>query len=100
MKKINAWINRDNDEESLHQIESRKNCSLQIHPPITYVDVERSFSTYKRILDDRGHNLLDILKYRNANYYKFQQIFGLIKFLSFFIDKFSFFFVSARNACR
>ena len=27
---------------------------------ITSVDVERSFATYKRILDDRSHNLLDI----------------------------------------
>ena len=28
--------------------------------PITSVDVERSFSTYKRILDDFHHNLLYI----------------------------------------
>ena len=28
--------------------------------PIISVDIERSFSTYKRILDDRRQNLLDI----------------------------------------
>ena len=28
--------------------------------PITSVDVERSFSTYKRILDDRRDNFFDI----------------------------------------
>ena len=57
--------------------------------PITTVDVELSFSTYKRILDDRRHNLLDI-NIETLIIVNFTN-FRIKVFKFFFIDKFSFF---------
>ena len=88
-KENNAWIIEDNDEESLDDFRlDLEKIAVYKFVPIISVDVVRSFSTYKPILDDPRH----------ANYCKFQQIFGLIEFLSFFNNKFSFFFLFARNA--
>ena len=54
-------LNGDNVEESLDDFRfDPEKIAAYKFAPITSVDVERSFSTYKRILDDRRHNLLDI----------------------------------------
>ena len=54
---------------SSNEFEHLKNIKFA---PLTSVDVERSFSIYKRILDDDRHNLskktlkhLNIIKYNN-----------------------------------